>query len=140
MGKKECSSCHEWLDVSCFWQKKNTSNHYASECKDCKYGRDLLKTFGISFADYNKLLHAQNGVCALCGKIDPGKRLVVDHNHETEEIRGLLCNRCNMALGVFENCIKDVIKITDYLKADGTVIVECNAHAKAIPHIPRVRA
>jgi hypothetical protein len=45
-----------------------------------------------------------------------------------------------MMLGVFENCIKDVIKITDYLKADGTVIAECNNRAKAIPHIPRVRA
>jgi len=43
-----------------------------------------------------------------------------------------------MALGVIEDYIKDVTKVTSYLKADGTVIAECNANAKSIPHSPRV--
>lgn len=59
----------------------------------------LKKTYGISLAQYNKLLKSQGGHCALCEKTSDGKRsLAVDHNHETREVRGLLCNFHNHRL------------------------------------------
>ena len=65
--------------------------------------RHLRRTFGISQADYDTLLDAQGGGCAICGK-RPGKiSLNVDHDHETGEIRGLLCVGCNNALGQFHD-------------------------------------
>lgn len=67
-------------------------------------GRDayLKRKYGITEADYDALLLAQGGVCALCGK-RPGKvRLAVDHDHTTGKVRGLLHVRCNRALGPFE--------------------------------------
>ena len=47
---------------------------------------------------YDQMFVNQNGVCALCKTAPNGRRLDVDHNHETGEIRGLLCNHCNRML------------------------------------------
>jgi hypothetical protein len=59
-------------------------------------------------AEYNALLREQGGVCAVCGKDEPnahgrtGKqfRLAVDHCHQTGAVRGLLCQKCNRAIGL----------------------------------------
>lgn len=62
-----------------------------------------LRRYGITVEDYDVMLEAQNGVCAVClGSCSLGKRLAVDHNHETGEVRGLLCFRCNSAMAVFD--------------------------------------
>ena len=59
--------------------------------------------YGITVDDYNVMLENQQGVCAICGKIDShGIRLAVDHNHQTKEVRGLLCAYCNGRLGWFD--------------------------------------
>jgi hypothetical protein len=55
-----------------------------------------------------KVLEAQKGKCAICGRI-PGKQpLCLDHDHKTNRIRGLLCNSCNVKLGWFENHFDEV--------------------------------
>jgi len=62
----------------------------------------LYKTYyGITIADYDKMLESQGGSCAICGKTpeENGRRLAIDHSHKTEKIRGLLCSNCNMLLG-----------------------------------------
>ena len=51
---------------------------------------------------YNLLLQIQNHRCYLCEGTDIMIRFSVDHNHETGEVRGLLCHGCNMAVGIFE--------------------------------------
>jgi Autographiviridae endonuclease VII len=62
----------------------------------------LKKNFGLTNKEYKDLLKKQNYSCAICEDINPdGKRLAVDHNHITGEIRGLLCNSCNTGLGKF---------------------------------------
>ena len=68
-----------------------------------------LGRFGINDADYQKMLVEQNGVCAICGRPErqgtngSPKQLSVDHDHETGELRGLLCTSCNTALGLVED-------------------------------------
>lgn len=47
---------------------------------------------------YDQLLAAQGGVCAICGNPPKTRRLDIDHDHKTLQIRGLLCHRCNRAL------------------------------------------
>lgn len=60
----------------------------------------LQRNFGISVDQYDELLRAQSGRCAIChSKPTPGISLHVDHDHETGSNRGLLCFRCNNALG-----------------------------------------
>lgn len=78
--------------------------------------RYLLKTYGLSLDDYARLLKGQNGKCAFCGKktfdLKTGRPLAVDHCHETQRIRGLLCCRCNTHL---EWYLQFAGEINDYL-------------------------
>lgn len=59
----------------------------------------------------------QGGVCAVCG--DPrtkGKRLCIDHDHTTGEVRGLLCDRCNKGIGLFRDDPATIMSAINYLK------------------------
>lgn len=60
--------------------------------------------YGITPDDYDRMLEQQGWVCAICGSPPPPskRRLHIDHDHETGKVRGLLCTRCNTALGWFE--------------------------------------
>lgn len=65
----------------------------------------LRARYGMEFEDYIGLRNRQDNKCAICGGNPPNgrkKHLSVDHCHETGIIRGLLCTRCNTALGWFE--------------------------------------
>src|SRR5207249_694982 len=53
---------------------------------------------GVTDAEYDRLLAAQGGGCAICGNPPKTRRLHVDHDHKTGEVRGLLCHRCNRLL------------------------------------------
>jgi len=61
----------------------------------------LKDNFGISLEEYHKIFQAQNGKCAICKKhqSELKRALAVDHDHETGQVRGLLCANCNLALG-----------------------------------------
>lgn len=64
----------------------------------------LQATYGITLDEYNQMLEAQYGVCAVCLKPHhPERPLVVDHNHDTGEVRGLLCSECNTGLGLLQD-------------------------------------
>ncbi len=79
---------------------------------------NLKRNHGIEVEDYNKMLTEQSGKCKICGTTDPGngrKYLVVDHNHETGEIRGLLCYLCNIGLGCFQDDKESLKKAVLYL-------------------------
>lgn len=58
----------------------------------------LQKKYGITEDDYQDLLDNQNGACAICLKKPRTRAFAVDHDHKTNEIRGILCSRCNHGL------------------------------------------
>jgi hypothetical protein len=79
------------------WREKNRDRRLA-QLREIH----LRNKFGLRREEYNRILEAQGGVCALCERPPtPGISLHVDHDHGTGEIRGLLCMRCNNALGLF---------------------------------------
>lgn len=90
-------------------------------CNNCHRGEghwrdgDYRRAFGITLADYERMLLEQNGACQLCRWVPkPGnRRLAVDHDHKTGRIRGLLCGLCNKALGKVEQVVLQTVK--DYL-------------------------
>lgn len=67
-----------------------------------KARRPRYEAIGITDDDYVRMWMAQEGRCAICGT-EPEQRLAVDHCHRTGRIRGLLCGRCNVALGGFKD-------------------------------------
>lgn len=81
--------------------------------------RNKLKfNHGITGEQYYKMFEQQKGCCAICGKhqIKFKKRLVVDHNHNTKQIRGLLCHNCNVSLGLVGESIETLRNMVEYLK------------------------
>lgn len=61
--------------------------------------------YGITLEDYNLMFEKQKGCCAICGshQMEFSKHLHVDHCHTTGEVRGLLCQKCNRGLGLFND-------------------------------------
>lgn len=85
---------------------------------------DLKKKFGITVLEFDELFKKQNGVCKICLNPETSTRggnkrnISVDHDHKTGKIRGLLCNNCNRAMGLFKDDIKILIRVIDYLKGN----------------------
>lgn len=64
----------------------------------------LLAKYGLTREQFDALSETQKGLCAICSGPSRGKkRLSVDHDHETLDIRGLLCDPCNTGLGMFRD-------------------------------------
>lgn len=75
------------------------------------------KLYGITKDEYLEMSASQNHVCKLCLKpCQSGKRLAVDHCHTTGRIRGLLCSKCNQAIGLFKDNYNTVLRAAEYLK------------------------
>lgn len=75
-------------------------------CSRCKHNNWLKYQYGITIDDYEKLLVAQGGGCAVCGakRGGPKKRwLCLDHDHKTGTVRGLLCCKCNRGIECFDD-------------------------------------
>lgn len=73
----------------------------------------LIKSYGITIADKQKMIAKQGHQCALCSKIVD---LVIDHDHKTGKIRALLCQPCNKLLGCAFDDICILEKAITYLK------------------------
>lgn len=77
--------------------------------------RHLRSDFGINIKTYNSMLEEQKSKCAICGGGE-GEVLYVDHDHKTGKVRGLLCHRCNTALGRMKDNPSLLEKAIFYIK------------------------
>lgn len=110
------------------WRSKNKAKiaEYSRRCtakKDpvelkVEWRRSWIKTrYGITNEQYEAKLLEQKSVCAICGGINKsGRRLHIDHNHKTGDVRGLLCFGCNGGLGGFRDNQTLLKKAIDYLR------------------------
>jgi hypothetical protein len=83
----------------------------------------LKAHYGLTLEDYQKMLDKQENRCAICDREESSisrygtpKRLTVDHNHATGQIRGLLCDNCNRGIGHLQEDIRILEKAIEYLK------------------------
>lgn len=79
-----------------------------------------LGKYGLTVAEWEAMLEAQGGVCAICGEPETAKNrtvLAVDHDHATGRARGLLCHRCNRLLGHAGDDPEILRRAADYLTA-----------------------
>lgn len=73
----------------------------------------------ITWMEYEQMLGEQDSSCAICKKpCGSGRRLAVDHNHETGAVRGLLCLSCNQLIGKLENGTVPLHRLLTYLKEE----------------------
>lgn len=82
-------------------------SEWSAHIRSDEYESHMRRTYGLASEQHAAMFLLQQGVCAICRDPDrsmptgkPGGGLVVDHNHETGEVRGLLCSRCNAAIGM----------------------------------------
>lgn len=86
--------------------------------KDSKKHGKWLKRYGLTKEEYETLFDKQKGLCFICKKeCSSGQNLSVDHCHKTGKVRGLLCKKCNTALGMLEDNIEYFQTAILYLKS-----------------------
>jgi hypothetical protein len=130
-GHAWCCDCQSLKPLSEFPRNRSGRNGYASYCKPCHNARGresrdrlygggreyhLRARYGIGQAEVDRMLVAQRGRCAGCGKPNPEH---VDHDHATNEVRGLLCFNCNQALGNVRDRAQVLESLADYLAVAG---------------------
>lgn len=116
-----CTMCGRVLPVDAFHRNKAVFTKHNRHCKECEKWRGRRSRYGITKEQYDALLVKQGYKCACChtSAVDSvtGSHpdLVVDHDHSTGEVRGLLCNRCNSAIGWFREDADVLRKAAAYL-------------------------
>ena len=110
-------------ETSAIWQKQHAESRRqygkawrAKQDPRYEFWKNLRK-YGMTVEQYEKMLANQGGVCAICKKpTKSGKRLAIDHCHDTGHIRGLLCFRCNFGLTWFGENSLTLLRASEYLK------------------------
>jgi len=81
-------------------------------------GRHLLVRYGLTQKDFESLLESQGNRCAICQTdTEPPRGWHVDHDHDTNAVRGILCGLCNKGLGHFRDDIDALSRAIEYLRA-----------------------
>lgn len=105
-------------------QKVNSENNkryhaLTSEEKKKRNRAQHVATYGLTLESYDAMLVKQNGVCACCGYAEKSPKktyLSIDHNHDTGEVRALLCDRCNRGIGALGDNLDLLRKAVLYLE------------------------
>lgn len=98
--------------------RENENKYRRNNYKKFGYTKHIKQRYSLSEQDYRKLISTQNGLCAICEKSENSK-LHVDHCHKTNKVRGLLCGKCNRALGLMKDNIEFLGKAIEYLQKNG---------------------
>jgi len=128
---QECARCGKVKFLDQFYKNEHSGAHF-TQCKECvnkKYPyipethrKHLLDVYGITEDHYMQILEEQGGVCAICHQPETrqsnGKNLplIVDHCHTTNVVRGLLCFKCNTALGFLGEDLERAISLLTYVE------------------------
>jgi hypothetical protein len=125
---KCCSTCKEEKPLSEFYTKRSNCkvcsnkavNNWKQNNKE-KNQRTLQKAklkakYGLTLEQYEDMVKEQKGVCYICKCENPTRKLNVDHCHKTGKVRKLLCDKCNMTLGLINDSQELLKQFLFYLK------------------------
>lgn len=127
-GTRHCPDCNEVKSLEDFPNSKSGKKGRGSYCRPCHNARGretrnrlyggsreyhLRRRYGIGDADFQRMLAAQGGVCAICKGPDPRH---VDHDHVTGKVRGILCFNCNGGLGYYRDNVEYLGEAIRYLR------------------------
>ncbi len=110
-----CKSCHNKKEAE--RRAKRTPTDIEEHYQKIRARRYQLKKFGITLEQYECQLSLQQGGCAICKQpCSTDRALAVDHNHQTNQFRALLCYRCNTVLGLINEDEDILIDMIEYIK------------------------
>ena len=131
---KLCTGCRCMLPMSSFHKDSGQRTGYAPKCKECiaadqrRYAPAARRRkYNLTKEQHDALIQAQGNRCKVCGvhaDQEHYKTLAIDHCHETGKVRGLLCAKCNTAIGQFRDDPKIILNAAKYVleaKRDGGV-------------------
>jgi hypothetical protein len=99
----------------CLPCKRESERVYRKENPEKAYNKRMkhhcLNTYGITLEEYKKRMSTSSS-CEICSSTE---NLSYDHNHDTEDFRGVLCNKCNRSIGQLGDTLEDMIKVVRYL-------------------------
>lgn len=101
---------------------KSYVRNYRKNNPDGERARHLMREYGITIEQYNAMEVQQGSACAICKQPETQERngvkykLAVDHCHKTGKVRGLLCFKCNSAMGSFEKRDVPMSNVESYLE------------------------
>ena len=98
--------------------KQKAALRYCSP--DCSWRSSFVnREYGITLFDIERMKDEQDGKCSICLTefiLIPSKRICVDHDHKTGEVRGILCASCNTALGLLKDDVDRMTRAVQYLE------------------------
>jgi hypothetical protein len=114
LAKGLCKPCYQKL-----WRAGNMDSvrkyrHYYNSGP--RWESKLSKTYGLTVQGFNDLHAKQSGVCAICKLPPRGRVLNVDHCHRAGHVRGLLCGKCNTAIGLLSDKPGTIRRAARYLE------------------------
>ena len=120
----QCKTCRAARRKHDYWKDIEKTKEYQNkpEVKLRRRERDYFNKYGMTLENYEEMLNKQKGCCLLCDghyTEQKGELLNIDHNHSTGEVRGLLCDICNRALGLFKDSPELLYKASVYLERNG---------------------
>lgn len=93
-----------------------SNRRYRQANPEKELARNRRRKYGLSHEQYQDLLIRQGNRCGICRASFDETTACVDHDHDTGTVRGLLCGRCNLSLGMFGDSLAGIMAAADYLK------------------------
>ena len=147
---QECVQCHWALPLSEFYKRPSSPRGHKTTCGKCiyiqiktkpnrrersiaysrQYRKDNPRTvrgyyfkykYGITADDYDFMYAGQKGCCLICGKHK--NKLIIDHDHVSGMVRGLLCSGCNTGIGQLQDNVDILTKAIEYINRHSYVRV-----------------
>ena len=147
LERKKCKTCDQEKELSAFAYLRGSPDRLRYQCRDCtknyskrywsenrqrylpkmradqwsprRVNYQLIRNYGITLEQYERMFFEQDGKCAICGNPESHsdkKRLAVDHDHQTGKVRGLLCNKHNRILGTLGDSVDELKRAIAYLE------------------------
>lgn len=132
---RKCKKCHNRKTIE--YRKGDLAGASARRAADAAYRKNRYHTdpafrqsrlmitkfsrHNMKREEFDRMLVEQEGRCACCGRVP--KRFEIDHDHHTGEIRGLLCGKCNTALGLLQDTVSGAKLAVDYLERKRHVVI-----------------
>lgn len=130
---KKCATCKETKPLSEYHNESRSKDGKTYRCKPCaraaarrhycpirsaNYLRE--KKYGVTQEQWDLMSKRCDDKCEICGKENKHRALCVDHNHDTGEVRGLLCDNCNVGIGKLQDSVDLIQKAAVYLQERGS--------------------